>query len=181
MNSLGNNFISGGLGNVSGLPGANDILGGDPQLGYLGNNGGATQTIAPIPGSVVIDKGAASTPAISTDQRGLTRPVDQSTIANGPGSNASDIGAVEVQLLTGFPCDKALYYSQGDNGQPTQLYALTFDNFNQLYGLRQIGTNNLGASSTLLGCARRMATFMPPKRLRERQFRASSALTARDF
>ncbi len=54
----------------------------DPQLAGLGDNGGPTLTVMPLPGSPVIDKGN-NCPA--TDQRGASRPF-------GP---ACDVGAVE--------------------------------------------------------------------------------------
>lgn len=45
-------------------------LTGDPLLGLLANNGGPTQTIALLPGSVAINAGSCVT---ATDQRGITR------------------------------------------------------------------------------------------------------------
>lgn len=67
---------------------------GDPQLGPLANNGGATQTLLPEPESPLIDAippGACQSDGasgITTDQRGITRP-------QGPGC---DVGAVEVAV-----------------------------------------------------------------------------------
>lgn len=57
---------------------------GDPMLAALGDYGGPTQTMPPLPGSPVIE-GTASTPH-TIDQRGAVRP-------NGP---LPDIGAVEA-------------------------------------------------------------------------------------
>ncbi len=73
-----------------------NITGVDPQLGPLSGNGGPTETHRPAAGSPVIDKGSSLGPA---DQRGLTRPVDQPSIANSAatGANGADIGAVELQ------------------------------------------------------------------------------------
>ena len=76
----------------------------DPRLAPLGNYGGPTQTHQLLPDSPAIDKGAAATnpitgTAITTDQRGLTRPVDLTTYTNATGGNGSDIGAVELQLV----------------------------------------------------------------------------------
>ena len=59
-----------------------NIIGSDPNLGALGNNGGFTQTHALLAGSPAIDAGAN---CAATDQRGVTRP--QGT--------ACDIGAYE--------------------------------------------------------------------------------------
>jgi hypothetical protein len=74
----------------------------DPLLGPLQNNGGPTQTQALLPGSPAIDKGSAATDPITgnpitADQRGLTRPVDDSAISNATGGKGSDIGAFEAQ------------------------------------------------------------------------------------
>ncbi len=71
-------------------------LSGDPNLGALTNNGGPTQTFAPLVGSAAIDAGnAAACP--SADQRGATRPTD----GDASGSAACDIGALE---LGGLQC-----------------------------------------------------------------------------
>jgi hypothetical protein len=90
------NFIGIGDSNLTGI--TNGTLGNhigavaspiDPLLGPLKNNGGPTQTEAPLTGSPVIDAGVNSVIPAGTmsDQRGLTR------IVNG----TVDIGAVEVQ------------------------------------------------------------------------------------
>jgi CSLREA domain-containing protein len=70
-------------------------LTGDPLLGPLQNNGGPTLTHALLPGSPAIDKGNSF--GLTTDQRGLTRPVDMSSISNA--SDGADMGAYEVQAL----------------------------------------------------------------------------------
>jgi hypothetical protein len=77
------------LGTVSGSP-----LTADPLLGPLQANGGPTQTMAPASGSPVIDQGSAF--GLTTDQRGLPRPIDFPSIANA--ADGSDIGAVELPL-----------------------------------------------------------------------------------
>jgi hypothetical protein len=60
----------------------------NPLLGPLQNNGGPTQTMAPLSGSPLIDAGDSSASGLpSTDQRGYARIV----------GNAIDIGAVEYQ------------------------------------------------------------------------------------
>ena len=80
------------------VPGSN-VLGGDPQLGPLADNGGSTQTMAPAPTSPVIDQGSAF--GLTTDQRAQPRPLDLPDIANSSaaGADGSDIGAVELQPL----------------------------------------------------------------------------------
>jgi hypothetical protein len=81
-----------GVGNFLGRPGGFPRRGlagtGDPRLGPLGDNGGPTPTLAPLPGSPLIDAGADAPfrglPA--TDQRGQPRRAGRRI----------DIGAVEV-------------------------------------------------------------------------------------
>jgi hypothetical protein len=64
----------------------------DPKLGSLKDNGGATQTAAPLAGSPVIDAAAASAHVcLATDQRGKRRPDN--------GEARCDLGAYEVQDL----------------------------------------------------------------------------------
>ena len=65
---------------VSGPQGGN-IVGQDPRLGPLQNNGGSTQTRALLPGSPAIDAGAPAGctddlgAPLTTDQRGFRRPI----------------------------------------------------------------------------------------------------------
>lgn len=66
----------------------------DPLLAPLGNNSGTTMTHALQTGSPAIDKGNSF--AITNDQRGQNRPVDNATVANAVGGDASDIGAFET-------------------------------------------------------------------------------------
>ena len=75
---------------------ATDQVSIDPGLDPLGlqNNGGPTQTIALTWGSAAIDKGKSF--GATTDQRGVTRPYDNPSIANASGGDGSDIGAYEV-------------------------------------------------------------------------------------
>ena len=74
---------------VTGTP-----LFGNPLLGPLQANGGLTQTMLPAEGSPVIDAGSSF--GLTTDQRGIARPVDHPAIGNA--GDGSDIGAVEVEL-----------------------------------------------------------------------------------
>lgn len=75
--------------------GVNNNLTGDPLLGALQNNGGATPTHALLEGSIAIDAGNSTLP---TDQRGLPRPVDLPNYPNA--ANGSDIGAFELQNVS---------------------------------------------------------------------------------
>jgi predicted outer membrane repeat protein len=79
---------------VTEAPVGSNVLGSDPQLGTLQDNGGPTPTEKPALTSPVIDKGLSNS---STDQRGLSRPFDLSSIANATGGDGADMGAVELQ------------------------------------------------------------------------------------
>lgn len=72
-----------------------DIVGPDPMLGPLADNGGPTQTRALAQGSPAIDKGKSF--GATTDQRGAGFPriSNSPTIANAAGGDGSDIGAFE--------------------------------------------------------------------------------------
>lgn len=70
----------------------------DPKLGSLQSNGGATQTMAVLPGSPAIDTGA-NLGALARDQRGVTRPTD----GDGNGTFIRDIGAFEFSTDTTRP------------------------------------------------------------------------------
>ena len=73
---------------------ATNIIGLDPNLGPLADNGGPTHTHALLSGSPAIDKGNSF--GTTTDQRGFTRPFDFASIANASGGDGADIGAYEV-------------------------------------------------------------------------------------
>jgi hypothetical protein len=75
-------------------PTGSNLLGADPQLGPLQNNGGPTQTHAPAASSPLIDAGIAN--GLATDQRGAPRTFDAANIANRAGSDGTDIGSVEL-------------------------------------------------------------------------------------
>ena len=60
----------------------------DPLLAPLGDNGGPTHTMLPLPGSLAVDAALATPNSPATDQRGVLRPF-------GPGS---DLGSVEVDI-----------------------------------------------------------------------------------
>ena len=88
----------------------NSMFSGDPLLAPLGDYGGPTQTMQPLPGSPTIDAGG--TTAHSIDQRGFSRVV---------GSSA-DMGAVEYQGLADL-----LFDSDGDGNPFGVEYALGTD------------------------------------------------------
>ncbi len=82
-------------GNAPFLTSQSMLLGVNPQLGGLANNGGLTLTMLPSGTSPVIDQGHAP-PTLTTDQRGDPRVLDVSGIPNPPGGDGADIGAVEL-------------------------------------------------------------------------------------
>ncbi len=65
---------------------------GDPMLDTLADNGGPTRTHALLPGSPAVDALPADACALTTDQRGMPRPVMHTS-----GDTPCDIGAFELQ------------------------------------------------------------------------------------
>jgi|SRR5215211_354186 len=66
----------------------------DPQLQPLDDYGGPTETMALGVTSPALDAGISG--GISLDQRSISRPYDIGPIPNAPGSDGSDIGALEA-------------------------------------------------------------------------------------
>lgn len=76
---------------------AHNIVGADPQLGPLADNGGSTRTHLPATTSPAIDTGDA--PArLETDQRDQPRTRDGAP-ANPEGGDGTDIGSVEIDRV----------------------------------------------------------------------------------
>ena len=71
-----------------------NIIGQDPLLAPLADNGGSTLTHALVSGSPAIDTANPSNP-LATDQRGFTRPRD----GDGNGTTRADIGAFELRTV----------------------------------------------------------------------------------
>lgn len=99
--SLNNSIVAGNTataepqiaGNIDSPTGVN-LTSGNPMLAPLGDYGGPTQTMPPLPGSPAIDPvGGQTNSVFATDQRGLPR------VING----IVDAGAVEVQLASVAP------------------------------------------------------------------------------
>ena len=65
------------------IGGPSNLIGEDPELGSLRNNGGPTPTMIPRPGSPVVNRGSTE---LRVDQRGYGRPAEE-----------ADIGSVELQ------------------------------------------------------------------------------------
>ena len=97
--SEGYNLIENTAGTTLGS-GPTDIIGVDPNLGALAENGGPTQTHALLPGSPAIDKGKQFS-GLTTDQRGIIRPTDDPAIGNASGGDGSDIGSFEIGASNG--------------------------------------------------------------------------------
>ncbi|MCA9949065.1 MAG: hypothetical protein KDE48_05430, partial [Anaerolineales bacterium] len=92
----GDNFIEGNGGKTCGISngGNGSIVGVDPQLGPLQDNGGATPTQALLTGSPAIDAVTGGVcPAVAVDQRGVARPQ----------RNACDMGAYEASGQAAAP------------------------------------------------------------------------------
>jgi hypothetical protein len=99
-NLIGNASGSSGFTQLTDLTGtSNSPL--DPKLELdamnkplLKNNGGPTKTIALLAGSPALDKGKIF--SATTDQRGVSRPMDEPALANATSGDGSDIGAFEA-------------------------------------------------------------------------------------
>ncbi len=89
------------------------LVSGDPLLGPLADNGGATWTHALLPGSPALDAGDDVSCEL-TDQRGIIRPLD----GDGDGTAVCDMGAVE-QELTNTPTSTPTYTSTPTPDTPT--------------------------------------------------------------
>ncbi len=100
VNSNGFNLIKDTTGATINGATATNIIGQDPLLGPLQDNGGMTFTHALLVGSPAIDKGESS--GSTTDQRIQTRPVDNPNITNAAGGDGADIGAFEIQPVLQF-------------------------------------------------------------------------------
>jgi CSLREA domain-containing protein len=104
---------------ITGPQGGN-IVGQDPLLGPLQNNGGPTQTRALLPGSPAVD---AAAPAgcvddlgapLTTDQRGLPRPY--------PAGGPCDMGAFELQPVLSID---DVTVTQGNSGTTSAIFTVS--------------------------------------------------------
>ena len=121
------------------LTGPGDQPSTNPLLQALANNGGPTWTHALPLASPAVDKGNAAAvgthPALTTDQRGQPRPLDQPSVVNA--ADGSDVGAFEREVAEyastilaagpagywrfGEPSGTALLDSSGHNNNGTYL------------------------------------------------------------
>ncbi|MGJ8724775.1 MAG: choice-of-anchor Q domain-containing protein [Roseibacillus sp.] len=87
----GNSILSSLSGQDSITTGTPGLILANPNLSPLGDYGGSTQTMIPLPGSPAIDV-ADNTPNNATDQRGFARSLD----GDNDGTSTPDIGATEA-------------------------------------------------------------------------------------
>jgi len=85
----------------------------DPLLGPLQDNGGPTLTHALLLGSPALDKGHFF--GSTADQRGFGRPKDIPALANAPGGDGADIGALESAFASLANIATRLRVQTGDN------------------------------------------------------------------
>lgn len=97
VTSNGHNLL-GNATEASGFTGTGDLIGANPNLAPLANNGGPTETMELLPGSDAIDAGVAA--GSTFDQRGLARTVNDPVVTDEATSDGTDIGAFEAEV----PC-----------------------------------------------------------------------------
>ncbi len=110
---LGPNIV-GSFGNLG-----HNFVDGDPSLGSLQNNGGSTDTRAPLPGSAAIDAVTTGCPPPQTDQRGVLRAQDGD--ANGTAS--CDTGAFELRPASVSVGDASV--TEGNAGTTNATFTVT--------------------------------------------------------
>ncbi len=98
-NVFWHNLVNGGENDCNGCTSNSNPVNADPKLAPLGNYGGPTETMLPLPGSAAICAGSASLAVangnpLTTDQRGF--PLSPSSCASG----AVDAGSVQSNYLT---------------------------------------------------------------------------------
>ena len=82
-----------------------NLIGVDPQLGPLQNNGGPTETMAITASSPAVNRGGGG---LGADQRGQPRPVAYPGVpfSAAAGANGADIGAYELQSSPAAPSNR---------------------------------------------------------------------------
>lgn len=141
VTSLGNNIVGFAFPNQGfpvGSPNANgDFVGEyttpfDPLLDQLNDNGGPTETLRPLPGSVAIDNGT-SVGAPIADQRGAARPF----------GSGVDIGSVE----TGVPVISAITSTGSNVAVQMGTVSVSFSNVSTVGSTTQLPINPASAGS----------------------------------
>lgn len=85
--------------------GSHNLTSGDSKLAPLGQWGGPTQTMPPLPGSPAIDAGGAT--SLTTDQRGLARVLGGGPDIGAFESAASSFGPNGLTIYAGVPAGDA--------------------------------------------------------------------------
>ena len=101
VTSNGHNLI-GNAAEATGFTGTGDLVGANPMLAPLADNGGPTETMELLPGSDAIDAGVAA--GATLDQRGMPRTVDDPGVTNEATSDGTDIGAFEGEIACVLTC-----------------------------------------------------------------------------
>lgn len=120
------------------------IVGIDPQLGALADNGGPTKTQLPAGTSPAIDKGRSSL-TLKVDQRNQARTVETDVADAAAGGDGTDIGAVELDKSAVTPPPPA----------PTQAFSVAIRGA----GLGGAGTPLIVAGSTPVDCTVSLGTI----------------------
>ncbi|HMH52572.1 MAG TPA: choice-of-anchor Q domain-containing protein [Candidatus Acidoferrum sp.] len=94
---------------ATGFTGTGDLIGANPMLAPLADNGGPTKTMELLPGSAAIDAGVAA--GASFDQRGKARTFDDAGVGNAATSDGTDIGAFERHPNCALACPANLSLS----------------------------------------------------------------------
>lgn len=98
--TIGNSLLGSAAGvTYTADPSGSNIVGEDSKLRRLADNGGPTESMLPKPTSPLVDAGLAS--GLTKDQREGPRTVDYPGVPNTHGSDGTDIGAAELDLLEG--------------------------------------------------------------------------------
>jgi hypothetical protein len=130
--------------------GSSSMVNTDPKLGPLGDNGGDTQTMLPLPGSPAANA-ASPDDGVDEDQRGLPRPETP--------DGRSDIGAVEGKLpqISAQPQSQISHpgatvnFSVSASGEVPLLYSWTFNSTNRIQGATNDTYTVVSAAPTNLG------------------------------
>ncbi len=96
--SIGHSLVGDTTGAAIAGAGPN-LLNRDPRLGALGDHGGLGNTLLPAASSPLVDAGVAN--GYNVDQRGEKRRFNDPARPQAPGSDGTDIGAVELQQAGG--------------------------------------------------------------------------------
>ena len=126
ISTVGNNLIE-NPGTATGFN-AGDLLGVDPYLGELADNGGATMTHAIAPTSAAANA-ATATGAPVRDQRGFSRDANP------------DIGAFEFRTAEFLDADEALVNAAGSNNQTTRGNDLAARGSHQAVAVDSVGNS----------------------------------------